>query len=320
VKVSKSLGELAALVSRHAPTDGIHETPIPGLYCLRMSDPSAPMPAVYNPSLCVVVQGSKQVLLEDEIYHYRPTHYLAVSVDLPVLGQVLNASRAEPYLCVKIDLDPHALTEILAQTGNAPRPDTATPRGLFVGTMDDALSSAVLRLARLLDARHDIPVLAPLVVREIHYRLLNGEHGHVIAEMAAAGSNLQKIAQTIRAMKSDLARQVSVEELAALGHMSVSSFHHHFKAVTAMSPLQYQKRLRLTHARQILLSENTDAASTAYRVGYESPSQFSREYARMFGAPPIRDVEGLRSSMTSAYADAPPDAAQRVALSRASAG
>ena len=310
--ISERLSELAGLVSRHAATDGMHETAIRGLYCLRMSDPSIAVPAVYNPCLCVVVQGSKQVLLEDEIYHYRPTHYLAVSVDLPVFGQVIDASRAEPYLCVKIDLDAHALTEILSQSRGVPPGNAATPRGLFVGETDDALLGAVLRLVRLLDTSDDIPVLAPMILREIHYRLLNGEHGQVIAAMAAAGSNLQKVAQIIGVMKSDLARPLRIEELAAKAHMSVSSFHHHFKAVTAMSPLQYMKRLRLTHARQILLSEDTDAASTAYRVGYESASQFSREYSRMFGAPPIRDVEGLRSSIGASL-----DAERSAAVARA---
>jgi AraC-like DNA-binding protein len=295
--MNESLRALTELVSRYAPTNGVHETEIRGLYCLRMSDPSMPMPAVYNPCLCVVVQGSKQVLLEGEIYHYRPTHYLAVSVDLPVLGQVLEATPEKPYLCVKIDLDAHALTEVLSQTRGVLLGDGTTPRGLFIGEMDDALLGAVLRLVRLLDTSADIPVLAPMILREIHYRLLNGEHGQVIAAMAAAGTNLQKIARIIAEMKADLAKPFRVEELAARAHMSVSSFHHHFKAVTAMSPLQYLKRLRLTHARQILLSEDTDAASTAYRVGYESASQFSREYARMFGAPPIRDVEALRSSI-----------------------
>jgi AraC-like DNA-binding protein len=234
-----------------------------------------------------------------------------------VMSSNMNASRAEPYLCVKIDLDAHALTEILSQSRSVRLGSAVTPRGLFVGKMDDALLGAVLRLVRLLDTSHDIPVLAPIILREIHYRLLNGEHGQVIAAMAAVGSNLQRIAQTIGVMKADLARPLRIEDLAASAHMSVSSFHHHFKAVTAMSPLQYLKRLRLTHARQILLSDNTDAASTAYRVGYESASQFSREYARMFGAPPIRDIEGLRSSIASPDTGAPLDTAQRVALARA---
>lgn len=201
----------------------MHSTTIRGLHCMRMSDRSMPMPAVYNPCLCVVVQGSKQVLLEDEIYHYRPTHYLAVSVDLPVLGQVVNASRTEPYLCVKIDLDAHALMELLSQSEGMPSLSAATPRGLFVGKMDDALLGAVLRLVRLLDTSSDIPVLAPMILREIHYRLLNGEHGQVIAAMAAAGSNLQKVAQIIGAMKADLARSLRIEDLAAKAHMSVSS-------------------------------------------------------------------------------------------------
>ncbi|MBN1238561.1 MAG: AraC family transcriptional regulator [Gammaproteobacteria bacterium] len=307
------LGELAAMVARHAAVDGMHDTAVKGLQCLRMSDPSAPIPAVYNPSLCVVVQGCKQVLLEDEVYHYRPTHYLAVSVDLPVLGQVVQASPAEPYLCVKIEIDPRALTDLLAQVGDAPAPSAVTPRGLFVGRMDDALLDAVMRLVRLLDTPTDVPVLAPMIVREIHYRLLRGEHGNAVAELAAAGSNMQRIAEAIRAMKSDLARQLRIGELAAMTHMSPSSFHHHFKAVTAMSPLQYQKRLRLTQARQILLSENADATSTAYRVGYESPSQFSREYARMFGAPPIRDVAKLRNIMAPANAEEPLAAARLAA-------
>lgn len=305
---SESFRELLEIVSRHAAADGIHDTPIRDLHCVRMSDPSVAIPGVYDPCLCVVVQGSKQVLLGDEIYRYRPLHYLAVSVDLPVLGQVVDATVAEPYLCLKIDLDAHTLTEILSQSRSTQLTSAATPRGLFVGTMDDALLGAVLRLARLLDAPGDIPVLAPMLLREVHYRLLSSEHGQLIAAMAAAGSNLQKVAQIIGAMKADLARPLRIEDLAANAHMSVSSFHHHFKAVTSMSPLQYLKRLRLTHARQILLSEDTDAASTAYRVGYESASQFSREYARMFGAPPIRDVEALRSSMGGSL-----DAAQRAA-------
>lgn len=297
---SDTLRELVALVGRHAVADGTHDTAVSGLQCFRMSDPTTAVPTVYDPALCVVVQGSKQVLLEGEVYHYKPSHYLAVSVDLPVLGGVVQASPDEPYLCVKMRIDPHTLADLLAQIGEATAPGTATPRGLFVGRMDAALLGAVLRLTRLLDTPADIPVLAPMILREIHYRLLRGEHGNVIAQMAAAGSSMQRIAEAIRVIKTDVARQLRIDELAAVAHMSVSSFHQHFKSVTAMSPLQYQKRLRLTQARHILLSENADASSTAYRVGYESPSQFSREYARMFGAPPRRDVEGLRTSMASA--------------------
>jgi AraC-like DNA-binding protein len=189
------------------------------------------------------------------------------------------------------------MSELIAQSGIDTHSGDKTSRGLFVGKLDEGMIDAVLRLARLLDTPKDIPILAPMLVRELHYRLLSGAHGAAIAQIAVAGSSTHRIAQAIRRMKSDLTLPIRVEALAATVNMSPSSFHQHFKAVTAMSPLQYLKRLRLTEARQIMLSEAADAASTAYRVGYESASQFSREYARMFGAPPIRDVSGLRSTV-----------------------
>jgi len=291
------LGDLADLGARYSSGDGVHATAVPGLRCFRMSAPSTKMPTVYNPSFCVVVQGSKQVFLEGEIYRYAPSQFLVVSVDLPVLGQITQASAENPYLCLQIDIDAHQLSEIIAQSTKRHLQRSDTVRGLFVGDLDEDMLDAVWRLARLLDAPEGIPILAPMIVREIHYRMLEGEHGLAIAQMAVTGSNTHKIAQAIRRMKSDPALPVRVDDLAASVHMSASSFHHHFKAVTAMSPLQYHKRLRLTQARQIMLSENVDAARTAYRVGYESASQFSREYARMFGAPPIRDIEALRGSM-----------------------
>jgi AraC-like DNA-binding protein len=244
----------------------------------------------------VIVQGAKQVLLEEEMYRYAPPQFLAVSVDLPLLGQVVEASAERPYLCLQIEIDPRQIGELIAQSRDAPWFRGDTPRGLFIGTLDGATQEAVLRLARLLETPGDIPVLAPMMLREFHYRLLSGDYGPVIAQMAIAGSNTHKIGQIIRKIKTHLAAPLRVEDLAAIANMSPSSFHQHFKAVTAMSPLQYQKRLRLTEARHILLSENIDAASTAYRVGYQSVSQFSREYARMFGAPPIRDIDGIRNA------------------------
>jgi AraC-like DNA-binding protein len=289
--------ELAALVDQFSKGDGVHATAIPGLQCLRMSAPSMKTPAVYTPCVCVVVQGSKRVLLEEEIYRYSPSQYLAVSVDLPLLGQVIEASADKPYLCLQINLDPRHMSELIAQSGHDAWEQGGTARGMFVGKLDDAMMDTVLRLARLLHAPKDIPALAPMTMRELHYRLLSGAHGAAIAQIAIAGSTTQKIAQVIRRMKSDLAVPMRIEELAAMAHMSPSSFHQHFRAITAMSPLQYLKRLRLTEARQIMLSEPVDAASTAYRVGYESASQFSREYARMFGAPPMRDIAGLRSAV-----------------------
>lgn len=290
---AERLAELAALTEKFSITDGIHQTPVKGLGCIKLSKPNAKLPAVYEPSICVILQGSKRVLLEDEIYIYEPPQFLGVSVDLPLIGQVLEASPERPYLCLQIALDSRQISELLAHLEHPHLPSSASSRGLFVGALDDAAQEAVLRLARLLDAPKDIPMLAPLILRELYYRLLSGAHGPELAQIAISGSTMHRIGQIIRRLKSDLAAPVRVEELAALANMSTSSFHQHFKAVTAMSPLQYAKRLRLTEARHILLSERADAASVAYRVGYESTSQFSREYARMFGAPPIRDIEGL---------------------------
>ena len=291
---SAPLAELGALIARYSNGDGMHASAIGGLHCIRLSEPHLQLPSVYQPSICVIVQGTKQVLLEEEIYRYVPSQFLAVSVDLPLLGQVTVASAEQPYLCLAIDIDARQIADLIAQSGDAGWSRGETSRGLFVGNLDDAMLDAVLRLARLLDSPRDIAVLAPLMMREFHYRLLQSPYGAAVAQMAIAGSNMHKIGQIIRRIKARVAEPIRVEELASMANMSPSSFHQHFKAVTAMSPVQYQKRLRLTEARHLLLGGSTDAASAAYRVGYQSVSQFSREYARMFGAPPIRDVEGLR--------------------------
>lgn len=292
------LQELAMLTDKYSSGEGVHATAVNGLFCIRLSAPNMKLPSVYQPSICVILQGAKQVLLEEEIYRYAPPQFLAVSVDLPLLGQVTEASPEKPYLCLQIELDPRQIGELIAQSADAVGSRDHTARGLFVGTLEDATQEAVLRIARLLETPRDIPMLAPMMLRELHYRLLRSDHGPAIAQMAIAGSTTHKIGQTLRKIKTHLALPIRVEELAAMANMSPSSFHQHFKAVTAMSPLQYQKRLRLTEARRILLSEGVDAASTAYRVGYQSVSQFSREYARMFGAPPIRDIESLRNPST----------------------
>ena len=291
---SPSLEALAPVVARHADVDGMHATAIAGVHCIKLSQPQMQLPTVYRPSVCVIVQGTKQVLLEDEVYRYAPAQFLAVSVDLPLVGQVIEASEAVPYLCLAVDIDARQMADLLAHSGDPGWSRGETGRGLFVGNSDDALLESSWRLARLLDAPRDIPVLAPLALREFHYRVLSSPYGRAIAQMAIVGSNTHKIGQVIHRIRARLAEPIRVEELASMAAMSPSSFHQHFKAVTAMSPVQYQKRLRLTEARQILLAEQADAASTAYRVGYQSVSQFSREYARMFGAPPRRDVEALR--------------------------
>jgi AraC-like DNA-binding protein len=286
--------QLAAIVRHFAPDEGSNETAIADIRCLKFSELNAKIPEIYTPSICVIVQGSKEVLIEGEIYQYSPSEFLAVSVDLPLIGHVIQASLETPYLCLQILIDPNQMSDLLVQSGRSLMIDNTTSRGIFVGKVNDVTIDAVLRLARLLETPQDIPVLAPMFLREIHYRLLNGEYGPSIAQLAVPGSHVQKIAQVIQHIRTNITQPISIKELAALAHMSVSSLHAHFRAVTAMSPLQYQKRLRLTEARQIMLAEGADATSTAYRVGYESPSQFSREYARMFGAPPMRDIESVR--------------------------
>jgi AraC-like DNA-binding protein len=287
--------ELAGLIDKFSSGEGMHQTAIGGLHCIRLSAPHMQLPAVYRPCICVIAQGAKRVLLEDEIYSYAPPQFLAVSVDLPLLGQVTEASAEKPYLCLAIDIDARQIADLIAQSADASWSRGESSRGLFVGNLDAALQDSALRLARLLDTPRDIAVLAPLALREFHYRILSSRYGSAIAQMAIAGSNTHKIAQIIRRMKSNYAEPIRVEELASMANMSASSFHQHFKAVTAMSPVQYQKRLRLTEARHLLLAEQADAQSAAYRVGYQSVSQFSREYARMFGAPPKRDVGLIRN-------------------------
>ncbi|MGE4314013.1 MAG: AraC family transcriptional regulator N-terminal domain-containing protein [Pseudobdellovibrionaceae bacterium] len=287
--------ELSAIIDQFSPSDGIHATAIPGIHCIKFSEVGARLPNVYNASLCVIAQGKKRVMLEDEIYQYHPSEHLVVSVDLPVLGEVTVASPEAPYLCLQIDIEQQQLAELATQARLTFDDRTFVTRGMFVGQTDSSLADSVLRLARLLEKPEDIPLLAPMICREIHYRLLTGPHGSSVAQLALNGSHMNRISRAIVAIRQNYDKPLSVQDVANQVGMSVSSFHAHFKTVTAMSPLQYQKRLRLIEARNLMVSGNLDAAGTAYRVGYESASQFSREYTRMFGNPPKRDIDMLRS-------------------------
>ena len=282
--------ELIELIDRYSREDGIHDTAIPGLWCIRSSSPSMKMPVVYSPSFCVIVQGKKEVMLEGEIYRYEPSEYLVVSVNLPATGQVTEASPERPYLSLQIDIDPNHLSELITQMGRGLAPEgEGIARGLFVDKLDGTLTDAVLRLLRLLDAPGDIPLVAPMIMREICYRLLSGAQGQRIAQIAVNGSHAERIAKVIQMLKEDVSRVM---------------FHYHFKEMTAMSPLQYQKHLRLLEARRIMLFEGLSAENAAHRVGYKSPSHFSREYTRMFGAPPARDVEALRGTVSASFVQA----------------
>jgi AraC-like DNA-binding protein len=290
---TNELATLASAIERQTTADGAYETAVPALRLSRFSAPSDLVALVYEPSLCVVAQGAKEVLLVDEKYRLDPAQSLLVSVDLPVAARVVEASHGRPYLAIRISLDPAVVGELLAD-GTAAPPLGPPARGLAVTSVEPPLLDAVCRLVTLLDSSRDIGPLAPLVLREITYRVLTGPQGSRLRQIASAGAPAQRIAKAIRWLKDHFADPLRIQSLAKHVRMSPSAFHLHFKGVTAMSPLQYQKRLRLQEARRLMLGDGLDAAEAAFRVGYESPSQFSREYRRMFGAPPRQDVVAVR--------------------------
>lgn len=282
--------ELLALVGKHAKNDGVNETMIPGVSLFRASKIDEPVPSVYNPCLCIIVQGEKEVMLNKETYHYSPSQYLAIAVDLPMMNQITEASKDRPYLLIKIDIDTQQLLDLLVLGKYSFQLNSRTDRGIFVGKQDTLMFESVVRLARLLDRPQDIPVLAAQTLREIFYRVLSSEYGEVVAQTTITNSYMFNIAKAIRKIKTDFKDPIAIETLAKVAGMSVSSFHANFKLITSMSPIQYQKTLKLIEARRLLIFHGMDAAHAAHQVGYQSASQFSREYKRMFGQPPARDM------------------------------
>lgn len=287
--------ELAERIARAITEDGSIE-PMNGLRLNRYSTPTEPFHGVSQPSLCVIAQGSKEVLLGDSLYRYDPAHYLLATVELPVAGQVVEASAERPYLSLRLDLDPALVSSVMVEAGHLTSRNQGDVRAIDVSPLDANLLDAVVRLVRLLDSPAEARVLRPLITREIVYRLLVGEQGNRLRHMALLGGHADRIAEAVKRLRKEFNQPLRVDSLARELGMSVSGFHHHFKAVTAMSPLQFQKQLRLQEARRILLGENLDAASAGHRVGYDDASQFSREYKRLFGQPPLRDVERLREA------------------------
>jgi AraC-like DNA-binding protein len=288
------LDELAGLIERQTGADGAHETAMAELTLTRMSAPSEPTVVLYEPSLCLVAQGSKHVLLAGEVYRYDPARFLLVSVDLPVATQVIEASPRAPYLALRVALDPAVVGELVANGASSDTRGTAPARGIALSPVEPPLLDTVLRLVGLLESPRDIAALSPLVLRELTYRVLTGEQGPRLRQIASAGAPAQRIATAIRWLKDHFAEPLRIEALAREVRLSPSALHRYFKAVTAMSPLQYQKRLRLQEARRLMLGDGLDASEAGFRVGYGSPSQFSREYSRLFGSPPRRDVETVR--------------------------
>jgi AraC-like DNA-binding protein len=252
------------------------------------------MPNVYRPLLCLVGQGSKVVALGDHVFTYAPGRYGVVSADLPVLGQVSQASPERPYLCLVLDFDPAALSELALRV--PPTSVEAPPLGMTLADAGEDLLEACLRLLRLLDDPQALPVLAPAAEQEVLYRLLTGPHGARMRQITASHGRVAQIGRAIAWIQRHYRERITIDELAGAAGMSPSSLHEHFRAVTAQSPLQYQKMLRLQDARSAMLIDGLDATSAAFRVGYESPSQFSREYRRHFGEPPSRDIARLRAS------------------------
>jgi len=289
--------EMIDLMLRHAPRDGLTETSIGPVHLLRASAPTQRLPAVYEPGLCVVLQGRKQAMLGTALYRYDPLNFLVIAVTLPLMGQIIEATPERPYLCVRLNVDPRELGALMLSSAAAePAGRAEVDPGLRVGRVSARLLDALLRLLRLLDTPQDAAVLAPLALREICYRVLTGELGPRLRELAVADSHAQRIARAVELLKRRYAEPVRIEEVADAVHMSESSLHHHFKQVTSLSPLQFQKQLRLHQARRLMLTEGLDAAAASHRVGYESPSQFSREYRRLFGAPPKAEISQLRDA------------------------
>ena len=289
-----ALDTLGKSIARWTGKRDRFNTTIPGLSIHRREEPSEPVSIMYEPLICVVAQGAKQVLLGDEAYVYDAQHFLITSVDLPTTVQVINASPQKPYLGLVLRLDQREMSQLMVDSKLPPPRPQQSSRGMATGEITLPLLTTFQRLIDLLDEPKDIPILAPIIQREIFYRLLVGDQGARLRQIASAGSQSQQIARAIDWLKGNFTRPLRIEELASQVNMSTSTFHHHFRSVTAMSPLQYQKWLRLNEARRLLLAENQDATTAAFQVGYESPSQFSREYSRMFGAPPLRDITNLR--------------------------
>lgn len=305
---------LARLIDRHSPGDGVHPTAIPRLHLIRSARVTEPLLVLHRPAVCIIAQGRKRVMLAERIYEYDRRRYLIVSFDLPITGEITEASDDTPYLCLRLDLDPALLAALVLEVGETASNGGALPptgigsvrggaaSGVMLSDATPALLDAAVRLASLLEApRGEAAVLAPLIEREILYRLLTGEQGARLAAIAQGEGRQQAVGRAIRWLKHHFDRPFRLETLAAEARMSPSALSQHFKAVTAMSPLQYQKQLRLQEARRLILASAMDAASAGHAVGYDSPSQFSREYARLFGAPPIRDVARLRAEGSVAF-------------------
>ena len=294
--------ELVARLTRAIQTDGTVD-PLEGLRLRRASSPRALGHGVAQPAFCVIAQGSKELLLGENRYRYDPAHYLIATVELPIASHIVEASPEQPYLGIILKLDPNLVGSVLVEAGQLAPRHQAPMTAISVSPLDTGLLDAVVRLVRLLDSPLEARLLAPLIKREIVYRLLLGEQAGRLSQIAALGDATHRIAEAIQWLRRNFDQPLQIEALAREFGMSVSGFHHHFRALTAMSPLQFQKQLRLQEARRLMLSAGFDATTAGYNVGYGNAAQFTREYKRLFGAPPLRDIKQLRATAIEGTAE-----------------
>jgi AraC-like DNA-binding protein len=279
---------------KYCGSEGSHTTPLLELKVVRRDRTSDAVPGRYTALVCLVLQGEKKVWSGRKVFRYNPENYLVSCVDVPAIFQVTNASPKHPYVGLTLELQPSIVYEILHESSTMEIQEEDFAGGFYVEKVTADLGDAFTRLMKALENKDDLKVLAPSIVREIHYRLMHSRYGSKIRQLGVVGSKTQRIGKVVEHLQKDYATPLKVTDLAQMVNMSPSAFHLHFRQVTNMSPLQYQKQIRLQEARRILSIETTDAASVAFKVGYESPSQFSREYRRLFGQPPMRDMDRLR--------------------------
>ncbi|EHZ2538058.1 TPA: AraC family transcriptional regulator [Vibrio parahaemolyticus] len=289
--------KLAKLIDRWTGDANQYDTPISGLRFSRWTTPTPPTSYTHNPSICLIAQGRKRVLLGEESFIYDVNHFLISSVDLPIIANIIEASEEQPYLGLIMELDLTEISQLIVDSELAFTQAKEAQKGIAVGELSESLLDAFVRLAELLDEGQNIKILAPIIKREIFYRLLMSEQGTRLHQIVTAGSHSHQIAKAIDWLKNNFVKPLSVGDLASYTGMSKSSFYTHFRSMTSMTPLQFQKKLRLSEARRLMLTENLDAMAATFKVGYESPSQFSREYSRLFGAPPSKDIKSLRENL-----------------------
>ncbi|EPW6707886.1 AraC family transcriptional regulator N-terminal domain-containing protein [Vibrio parahaemolyticus] len=289
--------KLAKLIDRWTGDANQYDTPISGLRFSRWTTPTTPTSYTHNPSICLIAQGRKRVLLGEESFIYDANHFLISSVDLPIIANIIEASEEQPYLGLIMELDLTEISQLIVDSELAFTQSKEAQKGIAVGELSESLLDAFVRLAELLDEGQNIKILAPIIKREIFYRLLMSEQGTRLHQIVTAGSHSHQIAKAIDWLKNNFVKPLSVGDLASYTGMSKSSFYTHFRSMTSMTPLQFQKKLRLSEARRLMLTENLDAMAATFKVGYESPSQFSREYSRLFGAPPSKDIKSLRENL-----------------------